>query len=73
MRFVDAFSGIGGFRKGLTANGHVCVFSCEIDNNARRSYSALYGLDVKKAERSNLNQYLNEIKRNGLILDTDDG
>lgn len=42
MTFIDLFAGIGGFRKGMEANGHKCVLSCEIDNNARKSYSAIH-------------------------------
>lgn len=45
MKFIDMFAGIGGFRKGLEANGHLCVFSCEIDDNARKSYSAVNQLE----------------------------
>lgn len=45
MRFVDFFAGIGGFRRGLEQCGHNCVYSCEIDNNARKSYSAIHNID----------------------------
>lgn len=45
MRFIDLFAGIGGFRKGLEAHGHKCVLSCEIDNNARKSYCAIHNED----------------------------
>lgn len=40
MRFVDLCSGIGGFRLGLEALGHECVFACEIDKHAREAYAA---------------------------------
>ena len=37
------FSGIGGFREGLTrAGGFECVGHCEIDKYANRSYNALF-------------------------------
>ena len=37
------FSGIGGFREGLTAAGNfVCVGHCEINAKANRSYAALF-------------------------------
>jgi DNA (cytosine-5)-methyltransferase 1 len=45
MIFFDLFAGIGGFRKGLENHNHECIGSCEIDNNARKSYIALYGED----------------------------
>ena len=43
VKFVDMFSGIGGFREGLTrAGGFECVGHCEIDKYANRSYNALF-------------------------------
>ncbi|WP_108062643.1 DNA cytosine methyltransferase [Poseidonibacter lekithochrous] len=51
MTFIDLFAGIGGFRKGMEAHGHKCVLSCEIDNSARKSYSAIHYNDPGKAER----------------------
>lgn len=42
MTFIDLFAGIGGFRKGMERHGHKCVLSCEIDNNARKSYAAIH-------------------------------
>ena len=43
IRFIDMFSGIGGFREGLTrAGGFTCVGHCEIDKYANRSYNALF-------------------------------
>ena len=43
IKFVDMFSGIGGFREGLTrAGGFECVGYCEIDKYANRSYNALF-------------------------------
>ena len=43
IKFIDMFSGIGGFREGLTrAGGFTCVGHCEIDKYANRSYNALF-------------------------------
>ena len=43
IKFVDMFSGIGGFREGLSrAGGFECVGHCEIDKYANRSYNALF-------------------------------
>ena len=39
MKFIDLFSGIGGFRLGLERAGHECVGSCEIDRYAREIYA----------------------------------
>lgn len=46
MKFVDLFSGIGGFRLGMESAGHECVAFCEIDKFARASYRAIH--DTKK-------------------------
>lgn len=39
--FIDLFAGIGGFRRGLEANGGTCVFSSEIDKFAAQAYGAI--------------------------------
>ena len=49
MRFIDLFSGIGGFRLGLEREGHTCVAYCEKDKFARRSYQAMYETKGEKA------------------------
>ncbi len=41
--FIDLFSGIGGFRLGLQKNGGKCVFSCEWDKHAQKTYHAWFG------------------------------
>ena len=38
--FIDLFSGIGGFRFGFQPKGGTCVWSCEINPHARRTYCA---------------------------------
>lgn len=55
MTFIDLFAGIGGFRKGMEAHGHKCVLSCEIDNNARKSYSAIHN--------ENLDSFPNDVTK----------
>lgn len=42
MKFLDLFSGIGGFRLGLERSGHTSVGYVEIDKFARKSYQAMY-------------------------------
>ena len=42
MKFLDLFSGIGGFRLGLERAGHEPVGWAEIDKFARKSYQAMY-------------------------------
>jgi DNA (cytosine-5)-methyltransferase 1 len=48
MKFIDFFSGIGGFRLGMEMVGHECVGHCEIDKFADKSYRAMH--DVKEGE-----------------------
>lgn len=42
MKFIDLFSGIGGFRSALELNGLKGVAYAEIDKYARQSYRAIY-------------------------------
>ena len=42
MRFLDLFSGIGGFRLGMERAGHKCIGFCEIDKYARASYQTIH-------------------------------
>ena len=58
IKFVDMFSGIGGFREGLSrAGGFICVGHCEIDKHANRSYRALFDTEgewfVEDARKAN--------------------
>ena len=48
MKFLDLFSGIGGFRHGLERAGHTCVGHAEIDKFANQSYMAMYELEYCK-------------------------
>lgn len=45
MKFLDLFSGIGGFRLGLESAGHECVGFCEIDKFARASYKTIHNTE----------------------------
>ena len=45
MRFLDLFSGIGGFRLGLEKAGHECIGHVEIDKYARKSYEAMHNTE----------------------------
>lgn len=48
LTFIDLFSGIGGFRRGMEVEGHKCVGHCEWDKYADTSYRAIH--DVKEGE-----------------------
>lgn len=45
FKFIDLFAGIGGIRKGFEDSGGKCVFTCEWDSNARRTYLANHYVD----------------------------
>jgi len=45
MRFIDLFSGIGGFNKALHELGHICVFASEIDPVLQNAYEQTWGKD----------------------------
>ncbi|MCY3880600.1 MAG: DNA (cytosine-5-)-methyltransferase [Chloroflexi bacterium] len=42
FRFIDLFAGIGGLRRGFDALGGDCVFTCEWDKWAQKTYAANY-------------------------------
>jgi DNA (cytosine-5)-methyltransferase 1 len=44
MRFIDLFSGLGGFHLALGRLGHECVFASEIDNDLADLYERNLGL-----------------------------
>jgi len=56
--FIDLFSGIGGFRLGMTKNNFKCVFSSEIDKNACESYLLNFGenpyCDITKQDEKDI-------------------
>lgn len=61
MKFIDFFSGIGGFHSGLEKAGMECVGWCEFDKFAQVSYRAIYdttnlwfGSDVTKVKGNDL-------------------
>ncbi len=45
MKFIDFFSGIGGFHAGLEKAGMKCIGWCEFDKFAQASYRAMYDTD----------------------------
>lgn len=54
LKFIDLFSGIGGFHLALKKMGHQCVFACEIDKTLADLYEKNYGIkpegDIKKVD-----------------------
>jgi DNA (cytosine-5)-methyltransferase 1 len=45
MKFLDLFSGIGGFRLAMVQAGHKCLGFCESDKFARKSYKTIYNTE----------------------------
>ena len=62
IRYIDLFSGIGGFREGLSRAGDfICIGHCEIDKKANQSYEALFDTkgewfceDIRKADPNDI-------------------
>ena len=58
FKFIDLFAGIGGFRIALEKLGGECVFSCEWDRYAQRTYKAWHGDlpndDIRKVSPSEI-------------------
>jgi DNA (cytosine-5)-methyltransferase 1 len=48
LTFLDFFSGVGGFRRGMEMAGHKCLGHCEWDKFANMSYAAIH--DIKEDE-----------------------
>lgn len=56
LKFVDLFSGIGGFRLAFESAGASCVFSAEIDKHACETYQENFG-DYPLCDISTLNTF----------------
>ncbi|MFA0108502.1 DNA cytosine methyltransferase [Vibrio breoganii] len=62
MKFIDLFSGIGGFHLALHSLGHECVFASEIDKNARITYQAnMSKISPELFEEDNFNDDIRKI------------
>ena len=44
LTFLDFFSGVGGFRRGMELAGHTCLGHCEWDKFANMSYGAIHNI-----------------------------
>jgi len=58
IKFIDLFSGIGGFRQGFEEQGFECVFSSEMDTHAQEMYCKNFGEkpygDITKIKEKNI-------------------
>ncbi|MBS6025920.1 MAG: DNA cytosine methyltransferase [Paeniclostridium sordellii] len=48
LTFLDFFSGVGGFRRGMEMAGHKCLGHCEIDKYANLSYNEIHSPDKEE-------------------------
>lgn len=71
MKFIDLFSGIGGFRSALEKNGYECIAYSEIDKYAKKSYQAIYDTE-DEIDLGNITQiseeYLSKFKEENDIV-----
>lgn len=58
--FIDLFAGIGGFRLGFEAVGGKCIFSCEWDTYAQKTYRANFTDDHELA--GDINDIIGDIR-----------
>ncbi|MCL2223859.1 MAG: DNA (cytosine-5-)-methyltransferase [Defluviitaleaceae bacterium] len=60
-KFIDLFSGIGGFHQAFASVGAKCVFACDHNKPARETYLANYGFepsgDIRELEPKDLPSY----------------
>ena len=71
MKFIDLFSGIGGFRSALELSGHECIAYSEIDKFAKQSYQAMYDTEneIDLGDITNISQeYLSRFKEENDIV-----
>lgn len=62
LTFLDLFSGVGGFRRGMELADHTCLGHCEIDKYANMSYAEIhepkegewFGTDIRRANADEL-------------------
>lgn len=63
MKFIDFFSGVGGFRRGMELAGHECVGFCEFDKFAVASYTAMHLMTEKDRE------YISKLPKNKRVAE----
>lgn len=50
MKFIDFFSGVGGFTRGMELAGHKCIGHCEVDKYAEASYRSMHTITEEQRE-----------------------
>lgn len=51
MKFIDFFSGVGGFTRGLELANHECIGHCEFDKFAEASYRSMHTITEEQRAR----------------------
>lgn len=59
--FIDLFAGIGGLRKGFEAHGGRCIFTCEWDEYAQKTYRANFEVEHELA--GDINDIVGDIRK----------
>lgn len=59
--FIDLFAGIGGLRKGFESLGGDCIFTCEWDDYAQKTYRANFDVDHELA--GDINDIVGDIRK----------
>lgn len=65
MKFVDFFSGVGGFRMGMELAGHECIGFCEFDKFAVASYTAMHLMTEQERE------YISTLPKNKRVAEAE--
>ena len=59
--FIDLFAGIGGLRMGFEDNGGNCIFTCEWDEYAQKTYRANFNVNHELA--GDINDIIGEVRK----------
>lgn len=65
MKFIDFFSGVGGFRRGMELAGHECVGFCEFDKFAVAGYTAMHLMTEQERE------YISTLPKNKRVAEAE--
>lgn len=67
MKFIDFFSGVGGFTRGLELAGHECIGHCEFDKFAEASYRSMH--TITEEQRARLGELDKKKRRKEILKD----
>lgn len=65
MKFIDFFSGVGGFRRWMELAGHECVGFCEFDKFAVAGYTAMHLMTEQERE------YISTLPKNKRVAEAE--